>query len=150
MRTAGPLIAILMLTGMAQPAAACSIIAATGGGLAQVPGSDGHQLASGAGLALSGTVSILSLGPGTVRVDAPSIVNPPPGFAAGAALAEVAYRGAGLIGSVSQSYTASQTQFGVPNTPLNAVVLTLDNRITSPTGFTGGTYQTTTVVTCLN
>lgn len=153
MRTAGPLIAMaaaaVMLACATHAASACSIAAATGGGLTEVPGSDGHQIASGIGLALSGSVSILSVGPGTVRVDAPVIVNPPAGFSA-AAVAEVAYQGSGLAGGVSQPYTPAQTQFSVPNTPLNAVVITLDNRITSPAGFVGGTYRTTTVVTCMN
>jgi hypothetical protein len=144
----------LALIALAAPlvpleASACSIIASTGGGLSEVPGSDGHQLSSGVGLALSGSVSILSIGAGTVRVDPPSIVNPPASFDP-SAIAEVAYQGSGLGGGISQSFTSAQTQFSVPNTPLDAIVVVIDNRITSPSGFPGGTYTTTTVVTCMS
>ena len=148
MRTALALI-VLAAPLLPQPGFGCTIIAATGGGLTEVPGSDGHQLSSGIGLALSGTVSILSIGPGTVRVDPPAIVNPPAGFDP-SALAEVAYQGTGLGGGITQGFTAAQTQFSVPNTPLNAIIVTLDNRITSPGGFPGGIYTTTTVVTCMS
>jgi hypothetical protein len=137
---------LLSLAGLG-PAAACALALGTPGTLAL--SADGTRLASSeGGVAATFTVLNLALDNATVTVSAPQIVQSPTGFNLGAASAEVAYSGAGLLGSVRQAYTASQTSFDVPGLLSVAALMRIDNRIVSAAGFAAGSYQTRTVVTC--
>ena len=53
-----------------------------------------------------------------------------------------------MLADVSQAYTGGNTQFNVPGLQSVAVLMTLDNRISSAGGFASGTYGTRTIVTC--
>jgi len=140
--------ALVLGLGAAAPALGCTLTLGGGGTLAL--SADGQRLASseagGAGASLN--IVNLSLGAVDVIVEPPHWASYPPGFdAAGAELA-VAYAGSGVLGGVSQGYTTATTRFTVPGLLSLAVLLRLDNRVTSSQGFASGTYRTRMVVTC--
>lgn len=132
----------------ANGASACSLALGTGGTLAL--SGDATRLASTepGGIAATFTVLNLSLTAATVTVSAPQWVGYPAGFNVGAAQLAVAYTGSGVLGGVSQGYTGGNTQFNVPGLLSLAVLITVNNRISSAGGFASGTYSTRTVVTC--
>ena len=136
-----------LLLGAASPASAgiCTLVVVNSGALGL--SSDGAHLGSDENRGLAATVSVMSIGPSTLTVSAPSLTQYPGGYNPSDLALEVAYRGTGALASVSQPYTMTQTSVPVPNL-LQEILLTLDNRITTPTGFAAGTYQTRTVVTC--
>jgi hypothetical protein len=124
--------------------AACSILATTDGLLALA--TDGSSLASDNLGGLPGTVTILSIGNSTVDVAPPVRTGQPGDYNASGEAVEVSYVGAGGLGLVNQAYTSNPTSFAVSTIP--ASILTVNNRITNPNGFTAGNYSTQTVVTC--
>ncbi len=138
-------LALLIGTG---DASACSLSLGTGGTLAL--SGDATRLASTepGGIAATFTVLNLSLGAATATVSPPQWVAYPPGFNVGAAQLAVAYTGSGLLAGVSQGYTGGSTQFNVPGLLSLAVVMSVNNRISSAGGFASGTYSTRTTVTC--
>ncbi len=121
----------------------CTLVATPGLlGLA----SDGETLGSEELGGLPAEVAIVSLGVNTVTVDAPARTGSPVGYNATGEVVSVAYQGLVALGSISQSYTTSTTNFSVGILPLT--VVQVNNRIVNPNGFVQGTYETTTVVTC--
>lgn len=131
-----------------QPATACSIALTAAGTLAL--SGDATRLDStvsgGAGAVL--TLLNLNLSKATITVSAPSLNSYPPGFNPGAATTSVAYVGGGLLTGVNQGYTASGSTFELPALLSVASILTVHNRVVSTVGFSTGTYQTRTVITC--
>lgn len=142
------LLSVMLLVLAASPAhALCALVVLTPGTLEM--SADGLRLGSEEPGAVSATITVGSVGPSTITVGAPTVTQTPPGHNIGGDLAEVAYQGTGLLSSLSQGYTSAQTQGSVPNLGIGAVeIVTIDNRITNASGFTAGTYQTRTVVTC--
>lgn len=108
---------------------------------------DGYRLGSQETGGASGIVLIGSIGSSTVTVSAPTLTQWPAGYNPAGLSLEVSYHGSGVISSVTQGYTTSQSNFNVPNL-INTVALTLENRAVTATGFASGTYKTRTVVTC--
>jgi hypothetical protein len=51
------------------------------------------------------------------------------------------------VANGSQGYTTQTSSITVPNL-INAILLTINVRITNPSGFAAGTYTAKTVVTC--
>lgn len=141
-----PLLAAFCAALAAGQASACTLALGTNGTLAL--SSDGTRFGSGeGGVAATFTVLNLLSPAATVTVSPPTLVTSPSGFNAGSAQLQVAYSGAGLLSSVSQGYTSSQTGFAVAAN-LALTTLTVNNRIVSSSGFASGTYQTRTVITC--
>lgn len=141
-----PLLAAALL---ATPASACGLALNTGGVLAL--SANGKIFGSGEVGGVPATFTVVNGlldGPFTVTVEAPVLGAPPAGFQSGSAQVEVAYSGAGLLGSVSQGYISSRTSFNGPGLLSLAVVMTIHNRIRNDAGFASGTYTTKTVVTC--
>jgi len=131
---------------VATPAEAglCTLSLPTPGGLAL--SADGLRLGSEeTGVATPGTLTVLSVGSSTLTVDPPVWTQVPAEYQPGAESREVRYT-APLSGG-SQAYTAMSSSITVPNL-LNAVILTINNRVTNPQGFAAGDYRTRTVVTC--
>lgn len=126
-------------------AATCTLALSTAGVLAL--SADAMRLASNEPGGLPAAITIASIGTNTVTVSPPSLAAYPSGFDPGGASLAVAYAGAGLLSGVMQPYTGQQTSFEVPGL-IGTVILSLDNRITTSTGFAAGQYQTRTVVTC--
>ena len=108
--------------------------------------SDGETLGSEELGGLAAEVAIVSLGINTVTVAAPTRTGSPVGYNAAGEVVSVAYQGLVALGGISQAYTTSTTNFSVGILPLT--VVQVNNRIVNSNGFTQGTYQTTTVVTC--
>jgi hypothetical protein len=146
MRRIVPLAALVLLaltTGRAD-AGICTLLVLTPGTLAL--SADGTRIGSEEPGGLPATMTVASIGASTLTVSAPTVIQAPAGHSGGADLPEVAYRGTGLLGGVNQPYTSVQTVVAVPNTA--AVAVTIDNRVTNGSGFSAGTYQTRTVITC--
>jgi hypothetical protein len=141
------LTSVLLLVAGASPASAdvCTLIVANGGTLG-VSG-DGARLGSQESGGISAVISVMSVGPSTLTISAPSLTQYPVGYDPIGASLEVAYRGAGVLAVVDQPYTTAPTSVPVPNL-FQEVLLTLDNRIRTASGFTAGIYQTRTVITC--
>ena len=131
------------------PADACSLAVSTPGllGLSM----DGTQLSSDA---TGGVASVMSLSDlnvlssTTITVSPPTLQTYPAGFAAGAVTGESAFAATWLLTGTSRPYSTTDQSFSVPGVLNLAVVLTLNNRITSTGGFKQGSYSTQTVVTC--
>lgn len=147
MRRIAPIAAMVLAVLTTSPAEAgiCTLLVLTSGTLALSP--DGTRLGSEEPGGLSATMTVGSIGASTLTVAAPTVIQSPAGHNGGSDLVEVAYQGTGLLGSANQSYTSAQTAVAVPNI-VSAVPVTIDNRVTNAAGFTAGTYQTRTVVTC--
>ncbi|WP_029041216.1 hypothetical protein [Cucumibacter marinus] len=153
---AGGLMAIASICGLA-PAHAEDVIfsanltgsctlALTTPGVLTLSG-DGQTLGSEETLGVPATLTILSIGSNTVTVGAPSRTSAPPaGYSSGTETVEVTYQGTGLLSSVSQGYTESETNFGVGTIALTAV--TFNSRILNSSGFAAGSYTVESVVTC--
>ena len=138
--------ALLATASAGQPALACSIALTTPGTLKL--SADGTRLGSqelGA-LPAALVVTSTSLFSSTLTVGAPTLSQYPGTFSSSNANVEVAYTGTGLA-SFSQAYTTAQTSVTIPGI-LGTVLLTLNNRITTSTGFASGNYQSQTVLTC--
>jgi hypothetical protein len=141
-------LAALALVGGAAPAHAgivCTVLLSTGG-LLGLSG-DGARLGSEENGGGSAVISILSVGTNTLTIAAPTLTQSPGGFNPVNLAFEVAYRGTDVLAGIDQPYTTAQTSVPLPNMA-NAVLLTLDNRVTTTAGFAAGNYQTRTVVTC--
>lgn len=138
--------ATVLFAALSGPAAAgiCILTLDTGGALAL--SSDGARLGSEEPSGRSAIIGVASIGSSTLTIAAPTLIQYPAGYNPVGLALEVSYRSTAL-GSVSQPYTTAQTSISVPNLA-NAVLLTVDNRVTTPTGFAAGTYQTRTIVTC--
>jgi hypothetical protein len=145
-------VALLLSAGMAHAADVtftgivlntCTLVATPGLlGLS----ADGETLGSEELGGLAAEIAIVSLGVNTITVGAPTRTGSPVGYNATGEVISVAYQGLVALGSISQSYTTSTTDFDVGILPLT--VVEIDNRIVNPNGFIQGTYETTTVVTC--
>lgn len=142
-------IAAALLAAAPLPVAACGLALGTGGVLTL--SGDGKTLGSDQLLGVPSTFTVtngLLDGAATITVSAPTVSAYPPGFNIGGAQASIAYDGAGLLGSVHQGYTTSQSSFQIPGLLSLLVVMTINSRISSPTGFNQGTYNTKTTITC--
>ena len=122
----------------------CSVALTTPGVLAL--STDGTIFGSEEIGGLSAAVSILAVGSYTVTVAAPTRTNAPGAYNPTGEAIEVSYNGVAGLGAINQAYTSSLTTFPIDTLPLS--VLVMNNRITNPTGFAAGTYETRTVVTC--
>lgn len=139
-----PLLGLLLC---ASPAAAgiCTLTLGTGGALAL--SGDGTHLGSDQPGGIPAVITVASIGESTLTVSSPALIQYPAGFNPSALAFEVAYRGSGVLAGIDQPFTTSQTSIAIPNL-ISAVLLTIDNRITTASGLSAGTYQTRTVVTC--
>jgi hypothetical protein len=122
----------------------CSVALTTPGILALSV--DGTTFGSSEIGGLPAAVSILAVGSYTVTVNAPTRVNSPAGYDPTGEAVQVSYTGLAGLGLVNQGYTSSLSTFNIDTLPLS--ILVMNNRITNPTGFAAGTYETRTVVTC--
>lgn len=142
----------LLLAGLAAcvggPAAACTLTLNTGGTLALSADATRFGSDEAGGIPATFTVLNLSLGEATVTVDPRPLDVYPSGFDAGATRVYAAYSGVGLLAGVNRAYVSHPTSFKVPGLLSLAVIMTVNNRITSSKGFASGTYQTRTVITC--
>lgn len=147
MRHATPLTLLLLVGLAAGPAEAgiCTLVVLTPGTLAH--SATGTRLGSEEAGGLPATMTVGSIGASTLTIGAPAIVQAPSGHPLGGDLVEIAYFGTGLLASANQPYTDGQTSVPVPNLT-GVVAVTFNNRITNAGGFSSGTYQTRTVVTC--
>lgn len=146
LRTA--LVSLLLGASAALPAAACTLTLTTGGTLAL--SADATRMDStvtgGAGAVI--TILNVDITPATISVAAPVLQAYPGGFDPGSATLQVAYAGGGLLSSVTKAFTSSPSNFQVPALLGVATILTVQNRIQTTAGFSTGTYQTSTVITC--
>ena len=122
----------------------CSVALTTPGVLAL--SADGTVFGSEEIGGVPAAVSILAVGSYTVTVAAPTRTNQPGAYDPTGESVQVSYTGLAGLGLISQAYTSSLTTFLIDTLPLS--VLVMNNRITNPTGFAAGTYETRTVVTC--
>lgn len=146
-RRAAPVAALLLVLA-ASPAQAgiCALVVLTNGTL-RLSG-DGLRLGSEEPGAVSATMTVGSIGASTMTVSPPTLTQSPPGHT-GSNLVEVSYRGSGLLNAINQGYTSAQTQAPIQNLGIGAVeVITINNRVTNTSGFTSGSYETRTVITC--
>lgn len=143
-----PLLAALVVAWTG-PAGACGLAVGTGGTLTM--STDGKTMGSDQPLGLPSTFTVTNGvldGGATITVSAPTINAYPGSFNIGGAQALVAYDGAGLLGSVHQDYTAGSSNFQIPGLLSLLVVMTINSRISSPTGFNQGNYGTKVTITC--
>lgn len=137
----------LALCALGGPAAACDVAISTPG-LLKLSGS-GQTLGSGNanGVPMLVVVSNLNvLSPTTITISNIRLDTTPAGFAAPVTY-EGTYSATWLLTGSSGSI-APQAQFTVPAI-LNLVVsITLNNTVTSTTGFKQGNYSTKTTITC--
>lgn len=124
----------------------CSLAVPTPGLMAL--NADGTELSSEEAGGVAAVATILAIGSATVTVGAPDVT-----VTAGATnyddtneVVEVKYLGASGLSTVTQAYTAGQTQFAIGTIPLSA--LTVNARVTNPASFDAGDYRVRTVVTC--
>lgn len=139
------LAAPLVLIAAGPAHALCSLVVLTSGTLAL--SSDGQRLGSTEAGGLPATFTVASVGASTLTISSPSLVQAPAAHSQAGDTFEVAYQGAGVLASASQSYTTGTTSVAVPNL-IGTVVVTVNNRITNNGGFAPGSYRTRTVVTC--
>ena len=146
-RRAAPLSVLLLVLAASPAHALCALVVLTPGTLRL--SADGVRFGSEEPGGTSATMTVGSIGPSTLTVAPPTVTQTPPGHNTGGDLAQVAYRGSGLLNAINQGYTSGQTQAAIQNLGIGAVeVMTINNRILNASGFTAGTYQTRTVVTC--
>lgn len=109
---------------------------------------DGLELASDEGSGVGAVMLVTSLLTShTITIAPPQLVNFPGGYNSSGQVLEVGYQGLAGLSGISQDYTTGQTQFSTGVLGI-ATALVLNNRVTNPFGFSAGTYQTQTVVTC--
>jgi hypothetical protein len=86
----------------------------------------------------------------SVTVNAPTVIQSPPGYNAAMETREVAYTAAviGLIQLANQGYTSAATNFSTGLLGAVTLTMTVHNRVNNPNGFAPGTYTTRTLVTC--
>lgn len=140
------LAALLTLPGV--PARAACVLVVLNGGTLALAGNNTDLSTEGGGLPATFTVANTDVLGATVTVTAPQWVQWPAAFNTGTAQNQIAYSGAGLLGSVNQPYTSSQTSFPVPGLLSLATLVTVNNKISNAAGFQQGTYATRTTVTC--
>ncbi len=150
MRTLAAGLALGLLFIATDPAKSCSLALGTPGLLAL--NATGDRLASDTlpGAPATATVIVPILQGVQIEVGAPARTQTPGGYNAAAEIIEVSYVASALLGQVAaQPYTTTTTIFPASaGLAALAVWLTLNNRITNPRGFPGGTYMTRTVITC--
>jgi hypothetical protein len=122
----------------------CSVALTTPGVLAL--SADGTIFGSEEIGGLPAAVTILAVGSYTVTINAPTRIASPGGYDPTGESIEVSYSGLAGLGLINQAYTTGLTTFPIDTLPLSTLVM--NNRITNPTGFAAGTYETRTVVTC--
>jgi hypothetical protein len=146
MQLIGPtlLTALCLAAGPAQ-AASCTLLPLLSGTLTL--SADGQRMGSEEGGGLPATISITTIGGATVTVSAPVLYEYPVDYSASGDLLEVAYTGVGLLSGANQTYTSQATNFAAPSL-ITPVVLTVQNRVTTASGFESGTYRTRTTITC--
>jgi hypothetical protein len=139
-------VALIALTGPVQ--AACTVGVPTPGVLKLSP--DGKTLSSGQAGGLASIIVIsditLQLGGTDITLSNLRLDTQPAGFAEPITLA-ASYSANWLLGSSSGSLMPSAT-FTVPAVTGLVVTITLNNSVTSNTGFRQGAYATKTSVTC--
>jgi hypothetical protein len=140
-------LAALLGLSVAPAQAACALVVVNGGTLV-LAGNNTDLSTEGSGSPATFTVVNTDIFGATVTVTAPQWVQWPAGFNTGTAQNQIAYFGVGLLGSVSRSYTSSQSSFAVPGLLSLATLVTVNNKISNATGFQQGTYTTRTTITC--
>ena len=141
-----PCLAMLALLAGTLPASAgiCVLSLPTGGSLGL--SADGLRLGSEYGaLPLAGTLTVASVGSSTLTVDPPQWTQTATHYHPVSELREVSY--SSPLSGGSHAYTSSSSSITVPNL-INAVLLTINTRVTNSAGFADGTYKLRTVVTC--
>ena len=132
---------------LATAAPACTIGVTTPGVLAL--SGDGRTLSSANG-GVASVVAItdldLDLNGTTITISNTRLDTTPPGFAEPVSLA-ASYSATWLLGSASGSL-ASNPSFVVPPVLNLVVTLTLNNTVSSATGFNQGNYTTKTTIAC--
>lgn len=123
------------------------LVVVSGGTLA-LAGNNTDLSTEGGGSPASFTVVNTDIFGATVTVGAPQWTQWPAAFSLASAQNQIAYVGTGVLGSVNQAYTASQTSFAVPGLLSLATLVTINNKLSNATGFRQGTYSTKTTVTC--
>lgn len=138
----------LLLVLVSAPAqAACVLVLVNGGTLS--PAANNTDLSTeGSGTPATFSVVNTDVFGATITVGAPQWTQWPAAFSLAAAQNQIAYVGTGVLGSVNQPYTASQTSFPVPGLLSLATLVTVNNKISNAAGFQQGTYSTRTTVTC--
>ncbi len=140
-------VAALLALATLPAQAACALVVVNGGTLV-LDANNTDLSTEGGGSPAMFTVVNTSVVGATVTVTAPQWVQWPAGFNTGTAQNQIAYSGTGLLGSVNQPYTPSQTSFAVPGLLSLATLVTVNNKINNATGFQQGTYSTKTTITC--
>lgn len=143
----GRLIALLLMLGLAHPATACTIGITTPGSF-KLSG-DGRTLSStnSGGVAAILTITDLAvLSSTTITISNTRLDTVPSGFVAPVSYATT-YSAGWVLGSASGSLVSSPS-FTVPGVLNLLVTITLQNTVTSATGFRQGNYSTRTTVTC--
>jgi hypothetical protein len=116
--------------------AACTVAVSTPGILTL--SSDGTKLSSQTGVASVMTISNINILGSIITISAPQLTGGPvvPG-----AVLEESY-------SASGGFVSTNRTFNVPGVASLVVTVTLDNRVTSASGFSQGNYTTKTNVDC--
>jgi hypothetical protein len=138
--------AVLTMLLSGSTLAACTVAVSTPGILTL--SSDGTKLSSQTGVASVMTISNLSLFGSTITISAPQLTGGPvvPG-----AVLEESYSASWLLGvgsSNSGGFVSTSRSFAVPGVASLVVTIILDNRVTSASGFSQGTYTSKTAVDC--
>jgi hypothetical protein len=139
-------LAALSLLAATVPAAAgiCVLSLPTAGTLGM--SADGRFLGSEYGaLPVAGTLTVASIGSSTLTIDPPQWMQTAAAYHSAGELREVSY--SAPVSGGAQSYTSGSSSITVPNL-VNAVILTINTRVTNSVGFSDGTYKLRTVVTC--
>ena len=138
--------ALLLLATV--PAQAACVLVVLGGGTLVLASNNTDLSTEGSGSPATFSVLNTDVFGATVTVTAPQWTQWPAAFSTAGAQNQIAYTGSGVLGSVNQPYTSSQTSFPVPGLLSIAALVTVNNKISDPTGFNQGAYATKTTVTC--
>lgn len=136
------LLAGLVLAVPGPAIAACNVLVSTSGVLART--ADNTVISSENGVP---SVLLISgfLNP-SITLSNPRLDSWPSGFNWASATVEESYSAVWTLGSASGGYSAGQQSFSAVLGL--TVTLTLNNRVTSATGFRQGNYATKTTVSC--
>lgn len=138
-----PLLSLALAGSMLTPqlSLGCTLVLGTGGTLG--PNMSGTEMSTEGQGGVTGSLTVASLTPSTITVEAPTYSAPISGTA------EVAYSGISGLNGVNQPYTNQRTSFTVSGISiLNPALVLVRNRIRALGGLATGDYSTITVVTC--
>ena len=92
-------------------------------------------------------LTLLSLGPNTITVGAPSLTQSPAGYSTAGQSLQLGYSGFSGLTPVSKAMGTGGGSFSA-GFVLAATEVTIDARVVNTNGFAQGDYQITSVVTC--